>query len=147
MGIYFIVFVLFSVKYSLARHIESSTFVDPNDVEYILSTNRGGPFTFKIDVNPQELLDHGFDPKKLTKIIVHGWLIDAQEEYCPPFVTAYINTFDYNVICLDWDKLANIVNYIAAAINSNTVGDFVGEKLVSQLLINSVSRYTNFLKK
>ena len=112
-----------------------------DDVEFILSTNRGGPFTFKMDVNPQELIDHGFDPKKLTKIIVHGWNVDAQEEYCPPFVTAYINTFDYNVICLDWDKLANIVNYIAAAINSNTVGDFVGEKLVSQLLINSVSRY------
>ena len=71
--------------------------------------------------------------------------IDAQEEYCPPFVNTYINAFDYNVICLDWDKLANIVNYLAAAMNSNTVGDFVGEKLVSQLLINSVCIQT-FLK-
>ena len=113
---------------------------DPYDVEYILFTNRGDPFNFNIDVNPQNLLDHGFDPQKMTKIIVHGWLIDAQEEYCPPFVDAYITNFDYNVICLDWDKLANIVNYISAAMNTETVGQFVGERLVSEIFIESVRK-------
>jgi len=42
---------------------------------------------------------------------------------------------DYNIICVDWDKLATIENYLGAAINSNTVGDFVGEKLVAEIFI------------
>ena len=30
-------------------------------------------FTFNADTNPQELLKHGFDPKRNTKFIAHGW--------------------------------------------------------------------------
>ena len=138
----FVLLNLLGLKSCLGRHIEPSIIGsgDPYDVEYILFTNRGNPFNFNIDVNPQNLLDHGFDPQKMTKIIVHGWLIDAQEEYCPPFVDAYITNFDYNVICLDWDKLANIVNYISAAMNTETVGQFVGERLISEIFIESVRK-------
>ena len=70
---------------------------------------------------------------------------DAQDEYCPPFVSAYNSMFDYNVICLDWDKLANIFNYISAAMSSNTVGDFVGEKLVAEIFIETVN--SNYIKQ
>ena len=142
----FVLLILFGLKSCVGRHIEPSIIGsgDPYDVEYILFTNRGDPFNFNIDVNPQNLLDHGFDPQKMTKIIVHGWLIDAQEEYCPPFVDAYITNFDYNVICLDWDKLANIVNYISAAMNTETVGQFVGEQLVSEIFIESVGKQPIF---
>ena len=66
---------------------------DPNDVDYTLFTRRGSPFQFKIDVDPQEILDHGFDPSKFTKIVTHGW-VQSGEEYCKPFVDAYIGTVD-----------------------------------------------------
>ena len=51
---------------------------------------------------------------------------------------SYLKGSDYNVICLDWDKLATIGVYLDAAINSNTVGDFVGEKLVADIFIATV---------
>ena len=130
---------LLHLKCCMGKHIESRVSGDPYDVEYILFTNRSNPFSFKIDVNPLELLEHGFDPHKITKIIVHGWVIDAQEEFCPPFVDAYVNNYDYNISCLDWDKLADIINYIAAAMDSNAVGNFVGERLVSEIFIKSVN--------
>ena len=51
---------------------------------------------------------------------------------------SYLKGSDYNIICLDWDKLATIGVYFDAAINSNTVGDFVGEKLVADIFIATV---------
>ena len=53
-------------------------------------------------------------------------------------LNSYFKGSDYNVICLDWDKLATIGVYLDAAINSNTVGDFVGEKLVADIFIATV---------
>ena len=137
----FVLLILFGLKSCVGRNIEPSVIGsgDPYDVEYNLFTNGRTPFNFNIDVKPQKLLDHGFDPQKMTKIVVHGWLIDSHE-YCRPIVAAYLNNFDYNIICLDWDKLANIVNYISAAMNTETVGQFVGERLVSKIFIESVGK-------
>ena len=61
-------------------------------------------------------------------------------EYSQPnkLLNSYPKGSDYNVICLDWDKLATIGVYLDAAINSNTVGDFVGEKLVADIFIATV---------
>jgi len=125
------------IKLSFGNSVETKISDDPYDVDYTLYTRRANPFRFKIDVNPQDLLDNGFDISKSTKIITHGWVQDG-DEYCKPFIDAYIgilNGSDYNVICLDWDKLATIGVYLDAAINSNTVGDFVGEKLVADIFI------------
>ena len=70
------------IEASFCISSESKISDDPNDVDYILYTRRGSPFNFKIaDVNAQELLEHGFDPTKLTKIITHGW-VQSGEEYC-----------------------------------------------------------------
>merc|ERR1712109_2717 len=134
--------ILSVVKSSQSDSVESKISDDPNDVDYTLFTRRGSPFQFKIDVDPQEILNHGFDPSKFTKIVTHGW-VQSGEEYCKPFVDAYIGTVDgtdYNVICVDWDKLATIENYLGAAINSNTVGDFVGEKLVADILMAALGQ-------
>merc|ERR1712156_1184406 len=137
--------ILTVVKSSQSDSVESKISDDPNDVDYTLFTRRGSPFQFKIDVDPQEILSHGFDPSKFTKIVTHGW-VQSGEEYCKPFVDAYIGTVDgtdYNVICVDWDKLATIENYLGAAVNSNTVGDFVGEKLVVEILMATLGQMPN----
>ena len=57
---------------------------------------------------------------------------------------SYLKGSDYNIICLNWDKLATIENYLGAAINSNTVGDFVGEKLVADIFIATVRDFSNY---
>ena len=47
----------------------------------------------------------------------------------------YNSASEVNLICVDWDKLATIENYIGAAINSNDAGRFIGENLVVNILI------------
>ena len=76
-------------KQELEKEVETKISDDPYDVDYTLYTRRANPFRFKIDVNPQDLLDNGFDISKLTKIITHGWVQDG-DEYCKPFIDAYI---------------------------------------------------------
>ena len=69
-------FALLVVPQCFGRNIDSELSSDPyNDVEYVLYTNRNTPYNFRVDVDPQKLLENGFDPSKLTKIIVHGWVI------------------------------------------------------------------------
>ena len=77
------------IKLSFGNSVETKISDDPYDVDYTLYTRRANPFRFKIDVNPQDLLDNGFDISKLTKIITHGWVQDG-DEYCKPFIDAYI---------------------------------------------------------
>ena len=72
--------------------------------------------------------------------IISSCLQKSQHGYSQPnrVLHSYLKGSDYNVICLDWDKLATIGVYLDAAINSNTVGDFVGEKLVADIFIATV---------
>ena len=84
-----ILYVVSIIKLSFGNSVETKISDDPYDVDYTLYTRRANPFRFKIDVNPQDLLDNGFDISKLTKIITHGWVQDG-DEYCKPFIDAYI---------------------------------------------------------
>jgi hypothetical protein len=77
------------IRLCFGNSVETKISDDPYDVDYILYTRRASPFRFRIDVNPQDLLDNGFDVSKLTKIITHGWVQDG-EDYCKPFIDAYI---------------------------------------------------------
>ena len=55
-------------------------------------------------------------------------------------IKVYNQASDLNLICIDWDKLATIENYIGAAMNSNDAGRFIGENLVLNILINSLNQ-------
>ena len=57
----------------------ASTF-DVNQINYLLYTKYANePFTFKLDnFDPQDLIKNGFDPEKDTKILAHGWAVDAK---------------------------------------------------------------------
>lgn len=49
---------------------------DLSKVTFILWTPENGaanPWVFNAETDPKELLDHGFDPKRDTKFISHGW--------------------------------------------------------------------------
>ncbi len=59
---------------------------DLNDVDYLLFVKgKEDPFTFKLDsIVPEQLLVHGFDPRKDTKLIAHGWVesgVDHSKRY------------------------------------------------------------------
>ena len=112
---------------------------DLNDIDYILFVKDENPFEFKIDVDPLKLLDHGFNPEHPTKILVHGWVVSGYG-FAQEFAEAYHQTGDFNVIGIDWDRLATIENYLGAAINSNRVGDHVGQYLVVNTLMNALGQ-------
>ena len=53
---------------------------DLSKVRFYLYTPEHGSenhWIFKAGVNPQDLLDHGFDPSRPTKFISHGWTAGA----------------------------------------------------------------------
>ena len=108
---------------------------DLDDVDYILSTYGNEDYYFKIPIKGQELLDHGFNPEHPTAFVVHGW-VQSGEDYCYEFLDAYHNDPNdpYNVICVDWDQLASIDNYLGAAYSSNTVGAHVGANLTVKVI-------------
>ena len=114
---------------------------DLNAVEYYLYVGDQEPFIFKIDVDPLELLNHGFNPEYPTKIFAHGY-VDHAITYTPPLNEAYNNDPEehYNVIGIEWYRLANIYNYIEAAENTNRVGDHVGTNLVSKIFMDELGQ-------
>lgn len=114
---------------------------DLNAVEYYLYVGDQEPFIFKIDVDPVELLNHGFNPEYPTKIFAHGY-VDHAITYTPPLNEAYNNDPEehYNVIGIEWYRLANIYNYIEAAENTNRVGDHVGTNLVSKIFMDELGQ-------
>lgn len=117
---------------------------DPNlqRVEYLLYVfGKGTPLRFNFDTDPQELVDYGFDIHKKTKFVAHGWVVDG-EDFASPFGTAfnYYEPESINVIGIDWDALAPITNYLSSAYYSNAVGQYVGEKIVVNMLIESLGQ-------
>jgi len=114
---------------------------DLDDVDYILSTFGNENFYFKIPISGQELLDHGFNPSNPTAFVVHGW-VQSGESYCNEFLDAYHNDMNdqYNVICVDWDQLASIDNYLGAAYSSNSVGAHVGANLTVKILFEELGQ-------
>ena len=112
---------------------------DLNDVDYYLFAKGNKIFSFKIDVTAQELLNHGFNPAFPTKIVVHGW-VKSGLSYATEFAEAYEKAGDFNVIGIDWDKLATIDSYLGAAINSNRVGEHVGINLVDKIFMKQLNQ-------
>ena len=52
----------------------------------------------------------------------------------------YYEPESINVIGIDWDALAPITNYLSSAYYSNAVGQYVGEKIVVNMLIESLGQ-------
>ena len=56
----------------------------------------------------------------------------------------YYEPESINVIGIDWDALAPISNYLSSAYYSNAVGQYVGEKIVVNMLISVSVAHTDF---
>ena len=64
------------------QHLEASIRIstDLSKVRFYLYTPEHGSenhWIFKAGADPQDLLDHGFDPSRPTKFISHGWTAGA----------------------------------------------------------------------
>ena len=111
---------------------------DLDSVDILFNSKGAEIFSFTPDVDPKELLNRGFDPNKETKIVTHGWTRNRDE--CIGYRNAYNANMDVNFFCIDWGTLASVTNYPRAAKNSIKVGQFIGEKLVAQLLVGKLGQ-------
>ncbi|XP_063626996.1 pancreatic triacylglycerol lipase-like [Cydia splendana] len=76
----------------------------------------------------QSIHNSNFNPADPTVVIAHGWLSNQETNLNSVIREAYLEKGDYNVIVLDWSRLA-ISNYITAARGVPAVGRGLGEFL------------------
>merc|ERR1711976_164306 len=119
---------------------------DLNDLDLILYTYENPSWTFKLDSDSQDLVNHGFDPNKPTRLLSHGYT-DNGPRFCSDFVQAYENDPNetFNIICIDWQILAKADEPVfeGAARNAIKVGKAVGEKVVAKMLIGDLGQDPN----
>nr|ATU82405.1 venom lipase [Lethocerus distinctifemur] len=69
-----------------------------------------------------------FHPKKKTKVIIHGWMVNGEEKFCRTIRLAYLEHHDYNIITVDWSMLSKTMYNMAKAYVA-PVGEYVAEML------------------
>lgn len=64
------------------------------------------------------------------KFIIHGWTHNGTEKWIQEMAAAFHEIGDFNVIAVDWGKIAS-KNYISAAVSTRSIGNFVGDFILS----------------
>lgn len=112
----------------------SDAFDAITDVRYLLVTRRNIAVPQQlIWGNVNSIKNSSFDPNTPTRFIIHGFL-EGQNSISgldTETVRALLNSYDFNVIYVDWSAGAQTINYIAARRRIRTVGpvlaQFIGE--------------------
>ena len=104
---------------------------------------------FKIDEDnlSQKFLNHGFDKNKATKLFAHGFQ-DRGTRFCADFISAYASSgWDVNLICIDWQEYSDADQwlYIRASNNAIKIGAKIGQKIISDLLIEELNQNPNLI--
>lgn len=131
-------------SWNALENVTSRISTDLSEIKCSLWTDKTGqhaPFEFKLDVHPKLLLENGFDPKRETKFIVHGWNSNSLL-FSRLFVEAYFSNpkTTVNLISIDWTALASWDNYFVCARNAVRLGKLTGQVLGVDLLIKSLGQ-------
>jgi len=107
---------------------------------YLWTPERDDVWIFNSSVTPEELRAQGFDSRRSTKFIAHGW--NSGGDFGNGFRKGYHAhpAMAYNVIAVHWQPLSTWDNYFTAAKNSVKVGQYAGEVLGLDLLINGLGQ-------
>lgn len=82
-----------------------------------------------LSINDAVLQSSGFDFKKVTKFVTHGWTHNNSNISYLTIRDAYLKYHDYNVITVNWTRLSGPVNDSVAVTNSQVVGENFGNFL------------------
>lgn len=85
-----------------------------------------------VNSSNSNLADTNFVASRPTKILVHGYNSDMQLEYLVDIRKEYLKKGSYNLISLDWHRLATAPCYPVAVYNVPHVGDCLAQ-LVDRL--------------
>lgn len=104
------------------------------EVTFFLFTKRN-PKTWQqvlVDGSGSNLGRTNFNASNPTKIVVHGYDSDMELSYLVDVRNEYLKRYDYNVIAVDWHRLATAPCYPIAVQNVPHVGDCLAQ-LVERL--------------
>ncbi|CAG9861221.1 unnamed protein product [Phyllotreta striolata] len=82
--------------------------------------------------NSQEVLNKGYDDRKDTVFVIHGWHNEYDSPMCSTVSHAILNSKDVNVFIVDWSKIAK-QNYFTARYSVAGVAKIVG-RLIDDLI-------------
>jgi len=103
-----------------------------DDIHFWLFTRGNGlDHPKEIELNLLSLAASGFNPLNPTRIIIHGFTCEGIS-FGRPFAEAYLEVGDYNVISVDWERLAEWTDYFGAAVRTKFVGEHTA-KLVEMI--------------
>ncbi|XP_078049734.1 uncharacterized protein LOC144476529 [Augochlora pura] len=80
-----------------------------------------------VDATDSNLPETNFVPSNPTKILIHGYDSDMQLSYLVDVRMQYLKSYDYNVISVDWHRLANAPCYPIVVRNVPHVGDCLAQ--------------------
>ncbi|XP_076240643.1 pancreatic lipase-related protein 2-like [Calliopsis andreniformis] len=96
------------------------------DVEFHLYTRRNPIYPIKLNIRDSfTLWNSNFDVKCPTVIYIHGYSSSAYEGSAAAIRRAYLKRGRYNIILVDWSKLAALPWYVTAVQNTKIVGPYV----------------------
>ncbi|KAK0075846.1 hypothetical protein PV326_011242 [Microctonus aethiopoides] len=101
-----------------------------DDIQFHLYTNRN-PFRSYILLpgNEDNLADSPFKPERSTVFYIHGFTEGLDAKSCQTIKNAYLENGKFNVIIVDWAKLAALPWYPEAVKNTVVVGSYLGQLL------------------
>lgn len=97
--------------------------------QYWLFT-RSNPTTpqFLIHGNVNSIINSNYAPNRQTKVLVHGWNGNGNHRMNNEIASAYFDRGDFNIIVVDWNRIANM-NYVSAVAGVPNVGENLGNFL------------------
>ncbi|KAJ8936149.1 hypothetical protein NQ318_010560, partial [Aromia moschata] len=106
--------------------------IKDDDIRYFLFTK---PSTPPIMIENDTIGD--IDVNKSTKIIIHGWIANNRMVWNERMTEEFVKN-DYNVIQVDWERLARAA-YISSAVDTKVIGNNIGQFILdAELKANKV---------
>ncbi|XP_043686806.1 endothelial lipase [Vespula pensylvanica] len=100
------------------------------DVEYLLFTRRNPRVANVLSIlNPLSLRKSNFDKRNPTVVYIHGYSESAPGESSNAVRDAYLRRADYNVILVNWLRLATLPWYHTAVENTRLIGPHVARMI------------------
>jgi len=126
------------LKYVAAEEEISPMFDALRDTRFLIFTRFNPTFGQEVRLGDLNAIrNSNFSPNRPTRILIHGWQSNVNDNVNILPTAAYLRNYDVNVIVIDWSIGANNINYLASRNQVNNVGAALAEFLDS-LIVNSL---------
>jgi len=95
---------------------------------YLFTRHNGADHPQEIHLSAMSLIAHRYNPSLPTIVLSHGFQSEGIK-FTRPYAEAYFQVGDFNVIAVDWGKLALWNDYPGAVVRTRFVGDYAAKLL------------------